>query len=153
MAKRILLGVLITLILIQFIRPQPNASTQPAGKEDFIVCQNPPPDIRDTLRHACYDCHSNTTRYPWYAQIQPVGWWLANHVNGGKHALNFSIFGTYDKKRQAKKLDQIADQVTNHDMPLGSYTWIHRDARLSEGQIRALSDWADALHDQIAPKD
>ncbi len=153
MVKRILLGVAVALVVIQFIRPHRNLSAEPPGRDDFIVKFNPPAGVRDTLQQACYDCHSNNTRYPWYAEVQPVGWWLQDHVNEGKRHLNFSIFGTYNLKRQAKGFDHIADEVTNHTMPLSSYTWIHRDARLTEQQVSALSSWSDETRQKIAPNE
>jgi hypothetical protein len=153
MAKRILLGLVAVLIVMQFFRPTLNVASQPPTKDDFVVRYAPPPEIQQILAVACYDCHSNTTRYPWYAQAQPVGWWLGSHINDGKFALNFSEFGSYAPKRQARKLNQISDQLTEHTMPLRSYTWIHRDARLSDAQIRTVTDWMDALHDKIAPEE
>lgn len=151
MLKRILVGLVVVVVAIQFIRPKANSAAQSSTKDDFVVMYSPPAEIRQILAVACYDCHSNTTRYPWYAQIQPTGWWLASHINDGKAALNFSEFGTYAAKKQARKLSQISDQLTEHTMPLGSYTWIHRDARLTEAQIKTVSDWMDDLHDKIAP--
>jgi hypothetical protein len=152
MSKRILLVTAGLLLGIQLIRPHPNASTEPAGKDDFIVRYQPPPEVANVLRQACYDCHSNHTRYPWYAQVQPVGWWLAHHISEGKRELNFSVFGAYAAVRQAKKIDHMSDQVTNRSMPMPSYTWIHRDARLTDEQIRVFSEWCDSLHDQIAQR-
>jgi hypothetical protein len=153
MLKKILLVVAVMLIGIQFFRPAKNLSSGTPGKDDIMVRFSPPPDVRHVLEVACYDCHSNNTRYPWYAEVQPTGWWVAGHIADGKHALNFSEFGAYTAKRQARKLTAITDQVSDHDMPLQSYTWIHRDARLTEAQIKAVSDWADALHDKVSPDD
>lgn len=151
MLKRIVLAVVALLVVIQAIRPHRNVSTQPPGRNDFIVKFDPPPEVRTVLEHACYDCHSNNTRYPWYANVQPVGWWLADHVNSGKRHLNFSEFGAFPLQRQGKKLDAISDELTNRTMPLRSYTWIHHDARLSDPQIDAVSAWIDGLHDKLQP--
>lgn len=153
MGKWILIGIVAALAVMQFIAPQPNASALPPGPNDFIVRYNPPPEIRRMLLTACYDCHSDNTRYPWYAHVQPVGWWLADHVKDGKRHLNFSQFGASPPNRQAKQLDHISDEVTNHTMPLRSYTWIHHDARLTDAQVNALSTWTDALYDKVAPKE
>ena len=152
MLKRILAGVLFVFVAAQFVRPKPNVSSEPPPAEDFIVRFNPPAPLRQILLASCYDCHSNHTHYPWYSQIQPVGWWLANHVADGKRGLNFSEFGKYSAKRQNRKLDQISDEVTNHTMPLRSYTWTHPEARLKEDQILALSEWCDGLHDRVGPE-
>ena len=149
--KRILLGLAAVLVAIQFIRPHQNIAPGGRTADDFIARFNPPPAVRTVLETACYDCHSNTTRYPWYAQVQPVGWWLAQHIADGKEALNFSEFGAYSAKRQARKLNLISDQVTDRAMPLPSYTWIHRDARLTDAQVAAVTDWIDALYDKLSP--
>jgi hypothetical protein len=111
----------------------------------------PPPAVKQILEEACYDCHSNRTRYPWYAQIQPVGWWLAEHIKDAKRELNFSEFASYREHQQAKKLLSVSDEVTTRSMPLKSYTWIHRDAKLTEAQIKLVSDWAESLAEKIEP--
>jgi hypothetical protein len=146
-AKKIFLGVAVTLVAIQFVRPAKNDA--PAGPDDLTAKYAPPPEVKRMLETACYDCHSNRTRYPWYAHVQPVGWWLASHINDGKDALNFSEFGSYSAHRQAKKLQSLSDEVTEHSMPLKSYTWIHHDAIFSDTQIKTLADWADSLAEKI----
>ncbi|MFM8485102.1 MAG: heme-binding domain-containing protein, partial [Bacteroidota bacterium] len=89
-----------------------------------------PENVMAVLKPACYDCHSNQTRYPWYAGIQPVAWWLAEHVNDGKRHLNFDEFTTRKIAVQNHKLEEIIEMVKEEEMPLGSYTWTHADARL-----------------------
>lgn len=98
---------------------------------------------------ACNDCHTNNTRYPWYANVQPFGWWLQNHINGGKQHLNFSEFTSYDKKKQYKKLDETVDQVKEGEMPLYTYLWIHHDAKLTQAQKDMIVNWAEHLSDKI----
>jgi hypothetical protein len=151
MVKKILLGIVVVLLGLQLFRPARNLATEPPGKDDLVVRYRPPQDVQRILEKACYDCHSNNTRYPWYANVQPVGWWLADHIKDGKRALNFSVFGSYPLARQGKKLDHISDEVSEKTMPLPSYTWIHRSAKLTDAEIKTLTDWADALHDQILP--
>lgn len=103
-----------------------------------------PDSIQHLLQTACYDCHSNHTNYPWYADVNPVGLWLNHHVNEGKRKLNFSEFALYDARRKAHKLEEIAESVEKHDMPLASYLWIHDEARLTAAQRKAIIDWANA---------
>ncbi len=147
--SKILLGLGAVFVAIQFVRPAKNDS--PAGPDDLAAHYAPPPVVRQILETACYDCHSNRTRYPWYAQVQPVGWWLASHVNDGKAQLNFSEFASYTEHRRAKKLLSLSDEVTDRSMPLKSYTWIHRDAKLTAAQIKTLADWAETLAEKIEP--
>ncbi len=150
MFKKIFFGLLFVFLTIQFIRPDKNLSASPAGPDDLATRHAVPPEVRHILETSCYDCHSNHTRYPWYAAIQPISWWLNDHISEGKHELNFSEFGSYTQKRQAKKLQALCDEITEHGMPLKSYTLLHRDAQLSDAQIKTLCDWADTLRQKIA---
>ena len=148
--KKVLPGLVLLFIAAQFVRPAKNIS-QATAPNDINTKYTLPAEVRTLLQRACYDCHSNQTHYPWYAEIQPVGWWLAKHVHDGKEHLNFSEFGTYTLKRSVSKLDQISDEVSQHAMPLPSYTWGHPEARLTAAEIKLLTDWADNLRDEIAP--
>src|SRR5687768_15468360 len=119
MSRKILIGLLVAFIIIQFIRPAQNKSlaSQP---NDITVTMAVPTDVQQILHKACYDCHSNNTAYPWYSYIQPVYWWLNHHVAEGKDELNFSEFGTYNLKRKLKKFNEISGEVTEGEMPLKS---------------------------------
>ena len=151
--KKIGFAVLLVLIGIQFLQPGRNSSGQvPAtdiSKTVFI-----PESVQSLLQTACNDCHSNNTNYPWYANIQPMGWLLANHIKDGKAELNFNEFGSYSKRRQQSKLKSIASQVKDDEMPLASYTMLHKDAKLTKEQKALIINWAlhtkDSL-EQIKP--
>ena len=145
--RKVLLAVAAILILIQFIHPARNESndfTHDISKK-FPV----PADVQAILKTSCYDCHSNHTDYPWYANVQPVAWWLANHVNEGKEELNFSEFASYRPYRQYGKLDKIAKEIKEGDMPLSSYTLIHRNTIMSEEQKKLVTDWCQTLRDTM----
>lgn len=144
MKKKILTAFLLLLGAAQFIRPERNQGA--VAGPGFIGAKHPvPPDVAKVLQHACYDCHSNYTAYPWYASIQPVGWWLAWHVRDGRRHLNLSEFVTYTDKRAGRKLDEIVDEVKEGGMPLPSYTWMHPEARLTAAEKKLLTDWAQAM--------
>ena len=146
--KRILIALLIIFIAIQFIRPAKNRSEGISAND--ISTKYPVPDsVQAILKVACYDCHSNNTRYPWYAEIQPVAWWLNNHIKDGKSGLNFSEFTSYRIKKQFHRLDDINKLVKKNEMPLSSYTLIHTDAKLTEGQKLAIAAWATSIRDSI----
>ena len=151
MIKRVLLAFFVLLFVAQFFRSEKNLGVT-GGPDDITVKYVVPGPVKDLLQRTCYDCHSNRTRYPWYAEIQPVGWWLARHVTEGKENLNFSEFGAYPTKRAVTRLEQISEDVSEKAMPLPSYTWAHRDARLTADEIKLLTDWAESLHDEIAPE-
>jgi hypothetical protein len=149
MLKKILLGLVALVVVAQFIRPAKNLSPTSPGKDDFIVRLAPPPEVKAMLQNACYDCHSDNTRYPWYAEIQPAGWWLKQHVDDGNREFSFSGFGAYSAKKQAKKLSALIDVIGDRTMPLKSYTWIHRDAIFTDAQIKTLTTWLEAAQEKL----
>jgi len=134
--KKILYILLAVVIIIQFIRPERNLGKRET--ENTIFVSN---EVGQILQTSCFDCHSNYTVYPWYTNIQPIGWWLNHHVNEGKEELNFSEFETYSLKRKLHKLEEIKEMVDEGEMPLSSYTLIHGDASLSAEQKEILSKW------------
>jgi hypothetical protein len=146
--NKILLAILIVLIVIQFIQPARNKSGQVLAT-DMAAMYKMPDTVQAILKTACYDCHSNNTNYPWYTYVQPVGWMLANHIRNGKEELNFSEFGSYTARRQRSKLKAIANQVKDGDMPLYSYTIMHKSARLTEEQKQLIIEWAQKTKDNI----
>ena len=150
MFKKILLGGVVLLVAAQFVRPEKNLSTS-ISPNDITLKHAVPAEVKTMLARACYDCHSNQTHYPWYAEVQPFAWWLDHHIQDGKRHLNFSEFATYPTKRAAKKLNQIADEVEQQEMPLKSYTRGHPEARLTPAEIKALVAWAENLSLEIAP--
>lgn len=139
--KKILLVLLIVFIAIQFIQPAPNTNGQ-VLPTDISKAVSIPENVQTIFRAACYDCHSNHTNYPWYTYVQPVGWILHNHITNGKKELNFSEFGSYATRRQQSKLKAIADQVKDNEMPLESYRFIHKKARLSKVEKAMIINWA-----------
>ena len=150
MIKKIVLVLIVLLLAAQFYRPARNL-TVATGPNDITVKHAVPAKVQDALQRACYDCHSNHTRYPWYAEVQPIRWWLDSHIADGKRHLNFSEYGSYPTKRATKKAEEIADEVEHHEMPLKSYTWMHPEARLTTDEIKLITDWAEKLRDQITP--
>ncbi len=147
----ILIILLILFVVIQFIRPQKNSGIEIAQNEinaKFSVPEN----VQQILNVSCNDCHSNTTKYPWYWNMQPGAWILSNHFNEGKRRLNFSIFSTYPANRQYKMFKEIDEQVKNGDMPLSSYTLIHRDAVLNADQKQTLENWTQTSMKEMEQK-
>ena len=136
-------------IAIQFIRPdQTNPPVVAAESIQSSIAI--PENVSSILARSCADCHTNTTKYPWYSQIAPASWFLANHVRDGRKELNLSVWNTYTDKKKSHKLEELCEQVEQGAMPLPSYLWIHRDAALKEGEARILCDWANAERAKIA---
>ena len=148
--KRALLLLLISLLIIQFIHPEKNISDPSALQlNDISKVYAVPDSVNQILQASCYDCHSNNTVYPWYSKIQPVAWWLNDHIVEGKKEINFSEFATYRIGRQYRKLDEIIKQVKQDEMPLSSYTLMHRYAILTLDQKLTITNWAAAIRDTI----
>jgi hypothetical protein len=146
--KKIIIGLGIFLILIQLYHPELNNGSA-LGDNDITHTVAVPDEVMQILKTSCFDCHSNHTDYPWYNKIQPVGIWLANHVNEGKRELNFSEFNNYKTKRKRHKLEEIVKEIKEQEMPLGSYTIIHKNAVLSNEQAQLLINWADSAYNSI----
>jgi len=144
MVKKILVFLLIVLIVIQFIHPGRNEA-QGEQADNISKIYSVSPGIKTILDKACADCHSNNTIYPWYSKIQPIDWWMTNHVNEGKRELNFDEFATYNLRRQYHKLEEVTEQVKKGEMPLNSYTWVHKNAILTSAEKDSLANWADGI--------
>jgi len=148
MARKIIFAIIAILIVIQFIKPAKNihAGTQANNiKTKYKMLDT----VNSILNVACYNCHSNNTRYPWYSDLQPVAWWLNDHVTEGKKRLNFDEFTTYSLKRQDRKLEELIESQEEGWMPLESYTFVHKDANLSGAQKKMVIDWAKGVRQQI----
>ena len=148
--KKILIALLGVFIIIQFIKPVKNQSNA-VTPDDIFANFQAADSTKQLIRSSCYDCHSNNTVYPWYAEIQPLAWWLADHVKEGKSELNFSEFASYKPKKADHKLEEVVEMLKEGEMPLKSYTLIHNDAKLSSVQREELSKWAESLRAQIQP--
>ena len=152
MTKKILLGLLSLFILIQFFRPSRNLLTAP--EPDDIFSHYPASEsIKAMIKTSCYDCHSNNTRYPWYAGIQPLAWWIDHHIEEGKGELNFSDFAAFNTRYKSHKLDEIMEVINEREMPLKSYLITHSEARLTDAQRKEIVKWADELRGVIKPRD
>jgi len=140
MKGKIIIILIVVLILIQFIRPARNNGLA-ATPQDITHYVQVPDTVMHILQRSCYDCHSNHTVYPWYANINPLGLWLDNHVADGKRAINFSDLSKFDARKLDHRLKDIAEDVESGDMPLASYTLIHTYARMSKNEIKTIKDW------------
>lgn len=145
LGKKIGWGILAVLVIIQFIRPSKNVSEQLITDNDISKTYAMTDEVHQILIKKCYDCHSNSTVYPWYNNIQPVGWWLAAHVDEGKEELNFSEFKTYPEKKATHKMEELSEAVNEGWMPLDSYLWIHGDAKITEADKTAINAWIKTL--------
>src|SRR5680860_1030738 len=142
------LVLLIALLGIQFLPTTRNQSDM-VPKTDSMMVNKVPKTIQNKLQVSCYDCHSNNTEYPWYNKIQPVAWYLEDHVSHGKEEFNFSEFENYSDRRKKSKLKSFISQVEKDKMPLESYTLINRDAKISDSEKELVLSWVNKLLDSI----
>jgi len=138
--KKIGIVLLIIFAIAQFFGPEKNEGNI-ASVDAFIAETNPPENVLSILKTSCFDCHSAKTNYPWYNNITPVNYWLAEHVKDGKKHLDFSKWNSYSLKRKEHKMDELYEEVEKGEMPLDSYTWTHAEANLTQDQINAIVTW------------
>lgn len=143
-----LIAVAFILIAIQFIRPKKNIETS-VQKSDIRIKYNVPRNVISLLEKACYDCHSNNSRYPWYTYIQPIAWITAHHIEEGKRELNFSEFGTYSLKKSNHKLEEVEETVNHREMPIKSYLQLHPEADLTDNEKNLLIMWSKDLRSNL----
>ncbi|MBW2937592.1 heme-binding domain-containing protein [Aureisphaera sp. CAU 1614] len=145
--KYFLILALLALVVIQFIRPEKNLG----GYESVAFFESetkPSQEVRGILKNNCYDCHSNHTNYPWYAEIAPFSFYLDDHVRHGKGELNFSEWENFSAKKKDHKLEEVFEEVEKGEMPLDSYTWIH--GNLSKEDQKLLLQWAQLARMQYS---
>ncbi len=147
--KWLALVAIVVLLGLQFVRP---ARTNPAvdPSQTIQACLQVTPQVAAILDRSCQDCHGNSTRWPWYSNVAPVSWTVVDHVNEGRRNLNLSEWGNYDKRRAQKKLEQMCDEVKDGAMPIESYTWIHRSAKLSPEDVKTICSWTEAEQTRLA---
>jgi hypothetical protein len=126
---------------IQFFRPE-RSNPELEAKNDLRNVPGTDSSSALIFRRACYDCHSNETRWPWYSNIAPVSWFLASDVHTGRKHLNFSLWGKYASTRRSQSLDDIQDEISSGDMPLPAYLLLHPSARLTAAEKDTVLAWA-----------
>jgi len=144
--KKVFLGVIVVFILIQMIRPNKNDSRN--NINHISTVKEVPDEVNEILIKSCNDCHSNYTVYPWYNEIAPISWYLAQHVNNAKRHLNFSEWTTYNKNQQNHILKDLEEVLETHEMPLKSYIWMHKDATMTNKEYEMLITWVKSIKNE-----
>jgi hypothetical protein len=140
--KVFLLLFVAALVVAQLASPECTNPQAVAGRAIEAHVQVPPA-VGTILSRACYDCHSNQTRWPWYSRISPVSFLIADHVKDGRARINFSEWDRPGKS-SASRLESICEEVSEGKMPISFYLRIHSEARLSPEDVRVLCEWAKA---------
>jgi hypothetical protein len=143
----ILVCVIAVFAVLQAFNPAP---VNPPVTADLVAAMHPPAAVAAALHAACYDCHSNATRWPLYARVAPVSWLIASDVKAGRQHLNFSEWPA-EPARAARDLDRVNEVVDYREMPPRKYALLHADARLDEAQRKAVLDWTSQSADAVRP--
>ncbi|SFF45476.1 Haem-binding domain-containing protein [Flavobacterium xueshanense] len=135
---------------MQLYQPARNESYEQELTANFTKMYDVPKNVETTLRTSCYDCHSNNTNYPLYSYMQPARFFMEEHIKDGKKDLNFNEFGRYSKRKQGNKLEAIVKQIKSDEMPLASYTLIHKNAILTPTQKEEIINWIKKTKDSLS---
>jgi hypothetical protein len=146
--------ILLALVFagLQFVRPARVNPPEIAGR-GIESHARLTPEVESVLRRSCMDCHSNRTEWPWYSNVAPASWLVVDHVKDGRRHLNFSDWSRLDRDEAGGVLKSICAEARGGSMPMPSYTLVHRDARLSDADVKALCDWAHAESERLAARE
>jgi Haem-binding domain len=139
----------VAFIAIQFFRI--DKTNPPINETETLEAKTlVPENLQLIFKRSCNDCHSNNSVYPWYSNVAPMSWSVAEHIKDGRKQLNFSIWETYDLKKKSRKLNEICDEVESGSMPMYQYLWIHLDAKLTEEDKKLICDWTKSVTENLA---
>jgi hypothetical protein len=142
----VVVGVI--FVAIQFI--QPERSNPPVDPTQTMFSDlQPPENIKQLFERGCKDCHSNETRWPFYAYVAPVSWLVSDDVEEGRRHFNMSEWGKYKLNRKIQKLSGIFEAVSDSSMPLPKYVPLHPDAKFSKADRDTLVKWAQATGEHL----
>ena len=138
--KGLIIVILLLLVGIQFV---PVDKTNPRVKPylNYVSVTDAPREVEEIIKRSCYDCHSNETKYPWYANVAPMSWVIKSHVDKGREELNFSEWGNYPEEEAKQKQKECFIEITNASMPKTTYTILHSKAKLTSDQVLLLQKW------------
>ena len=138
--KYILYFFVALFLAIQFKIPEKNiGEINPITSFENAV--KVPEDIKHLLKNTCYDCHSNFTNYPWYADVAPMSWYISGHVDDGKLVLNFSEWSNYSLEEKQKKINKSADLIKRRWMPMHEYLGQHPEAIMTNDEVDKFASW------------
>jgi hypothetical protein len=142
------IAIVVILVALQFVRPK--RENPPTDQSMTLTAQSDiTPVVTTLIRASCFDCHSNETRWPWYSEVAPVSWLVADDVKVGRNHLNFSEWGKYAKSKRVLKLGQIYEQVSKNEMPLPKYLTMHANAKLSAADRDSITNWTEQEQDKL----
>lgn len=145
----ILISITLCFLGIQLFRPEKN-NQKVFMFNDFLVAEKAPNKVADIFKNSCYNCHSNNTNYYWYDEIAPFSWFVSNHITEAKKHLNLSEWTTSHFMDKRSNLSKMASSIIEKKMPLPSYTFFHRNAKLSKKEKQEILKWLFTI--EVKPK-
>ncbi len=146
--KWLFIGLLVAFVVIQFIRI--DKSVPEYDKQgDFVAVNSSDPEGAALLKSACYDCHSYESKYPWYAEIAPVSWWVGHHIEEGREHVNFSLWATYSAEDKAEIIEESVEEIEEGKMPDPNYVKMHAEAEMTEANKTVLINYLQSLSGQL----
>ncbi len=139
MRRYIAAGLVVLAIGFVGIQFVPVERTNPMGVGDPDASR----EVQWILRRACYDCHSNETRWPLWAYVAPMSWQVVDDVERAREILNFSEWRAYAPQLRVSLRSLVSPVVAMHRMPVWYYLTLHPDARLSDGNRAILRIWSE----------
>ena len=141
--KIILIVIIIAFVVIQFFRPE-RTTTEVYEESHITKIMNVPDDVHRILKRSCFDCHSDHTAWPWYTNVAPASWLVAKDVRNGRTKMNFSQWGKIPDAKREARLEAICEEITEGEMPLKEYLYLHGDAKLTPQDKDVLCNWVKA---------
>ena len=138
--KLLVWALVLFLIVAQFV---PVELTNPPTDEGMRI--EAPAPVLAILERACFDCHSNVSAWPWYAQVAPISWLMEHDVEEGRDHMNLSEWGAWSDDRRAHKAEEMGEEIEEGEMPLWFYTPLHPEAELTPEDIEVLRAWGKSL--------
>lgn len=141
-------ALVVAIVLLQ-VYPSDKPMVRTENPDDLLLTNKVPENIASILKSACYDCHSNESKFPWYSNIAPIKWLVYDDIKEAREELNFSEWNTINRSDKGELLDDLSTVISEGEMPLEKYVLLHPEAKLSEENREALVNWADEMLDSL----
>lgn len=138
-------GIVAVLILIQIIQPsRTNPAVVPSQALEAHVPV--PPEVLAVMKRSCYDCHSNSTVWPWYSRVAPISWYVARDVNVARRHINLQNWEAQINEQEAKEhLGLVCKQVREGKMPPADYRFMHKGTDVSPEETNSICAWSQKV--------
>jgi len=147
--KRVTWAIIVAVIIIIQLIPTRRPEVITINENDLVTNNDVPDTVALLLKNACYDCHSNESKYPWYSYVAPVAWLVNRDIRLGREELNFSDWESLSKMDKATILEEIVDVVESGAMPMSIYVLMHPDSKLSVKERELLLNWSDKFAESL----